>query len=53
LDGAGERALERSEEGHPHLMQMLEVAIEHRLMHAETLTYMLHRLPAEKKIRGP
>jgi iron(II)-dependent oxidoreductase len=53
LDRATERALERPEEGHPHLMQMLEVAIEHRLMHAETLAYMLHRLPAEKKIRGP
>jgi ergothioneine biosynthesis protein EgtB len=26
------------------------VAIEHRLMHAETLAYMLHRLPSEKKI---
>jgi ergothioneine biosynthesis protein EgtB len=26
-----------------------EVAIEHRLMHAETLTYMLHRLPNSMK----
>src|SRR5437868_5312861 len=25
--------------------QLLNVAIEHRLMHAETLAYMLHRLP--------
>ncbi len=32
---------------------MLEVAIEHRLMHAETLAYMLHRLPSEKKIGEP
>jgi ergothioneine biosynthesis protein EgtB len=32
---------------------MLEAAIEHRLMHAETLTYMLHRLPTERKIAGP
>jgi ergothioneine biosynthesis protein EgtB len=31
---------------------MLEVAIEHRLMHAETLAYMLHRLPTERKICG-
>jgi len=31
----------------------LEVAIEHRLMHAETLAYMLHRLPSERKVRGP
>jgi iron(II)-dependent oxidoreductase len=29
---------------------LLHVAIEHRLMHAETLAYMLHRLPYEKKI---
>jgi len=28
---------------------LLNVAIEHRLMHAETLAYMLHRLPFEKK----
>jgi ergothioneine biosynthesis protein EgtB len=32
---------------------MLEVAIEHRLMHAETLAYMLHRLPSNRKIGGP
>jgi ergothioneine biosynthesis protein EgtB len=50
LDSAIEHALERPEEGHPHLMQMLHVAIEHRLLHAETLAYMLHRLPASKKI---
>ncbi len=30
--------------------QLLEVAIEHRLMHAETLAYMLHRLPLNRKI---
>ncbi|KND54890.1 Serine/threonine kinase [Candidatus Paraburkholderia kirkii] len=29
--------------------QLLEVAIEHRLMHAETLTYMLHQLPVDRK----
>jgi len=28
---------------------LLHVAIEHRLMHAETLAYLLHQLPAEKK----
>lgn len=50
LDRAVERALGHPEEGHPHLLQMLEVAIEHRLMHAETLAYMLHRLPVETKI---
>ncbi len=26
------------------------IAIEHRLMHAETLAYMLHRLPYERKV---
>ncbi|HEX8815623.1 MAG TPA: SUMF1/EgtB/PvdO family nonheme iron enzyme [Terriglobales bacterium] len=30
---------------------LLNVAIEHRLMHLETLAYMLHQLPVEKKIR--
>ncbi|HEY4802778.1 MAG TPA: SUMF1/EgtB/PvdO family nonheme iron enzyme [Paraburkholderia sp.] len=29
--------------------QLLNVAIEHRLMHVETLTYMLHQLPFEQK----
>jgi|SRR6476646_10086748 len=37
LDRAIEHALARPEEGHPHLIAMLEVAIEHRLMHAEKL----------------
>jgi len=32
---------------------LLHVAIEHRLMHAETLTYMLHQLPLERKILQP
>jgi iron(II)-dependent oxidoreductase len=31
---------------------LLHVAIEHRLMHAETLAYLLHQLPYHKK-RGP
>jgi iron(II)-dependent oxidoreductase len=53
LDRAIERALARPAEGHPNLVSMLEVAIEHRLMHAETLAYMLHRLPSERKICGP
>ena len=29
--------------------RLLDVAIEHRLMHAETLCYMLHQLPVERK----
>jgi ergothioneine biosynthesis protein EgtB len=32
---------------------ILNVAIEHRLMHAETLAYMLHQLPPEKKMAPP
>src|SRR5580698_10466528 len=31
--------------------QLWNVAIEHRLMHAETLAYMLHQMPVETKIR--
>ena len=31
-------------------VQLLNVAIEHRLMHAETLAYMLHQLPLEQKV---
>jgi iron(II)-dependent oxidoreductase len=31
----------------------LEVAIEHRLMHAETLCYMLHQLPPQRKCGHP
>ncbi|CAG4890234.1 SUMF1/EgtB/PvdO family nonheme iron enzyme [Paraburkholderia saeva] len=33
--------------------QLLHVAIEHRLMHAETLAYMLHQLPLEQKVAPP
>ncbi len=29
----------------------LNVAIEHRLMHAETLAYMLHQLPLDRKVK--
>jgi gamma-glutamyl hercynylcysteine S-oxide synthase len=31
---------------------MLNVAIEHRLMHVETLAYMLHQLPFSSKVNG-
>lgn len=31
--------------------QLLHVAIEHRLMHAETLAYMFHQLSPDRKIR--
>ena len=33
------------------LESLLNVAIEHRLMHVETLAYMLHQLPLEQKER--
>jgi ergothioneine biosynthesis protein EgtB len=50
LDEAINETLSKPDKGHPQLKTMLEVAVEHRLMHAETLAYMLHRLPSEKKI---
>ncbi len=53
LDDAMQEALARPGEGHPELPAMLETAIEHRLMHAETLAYMLHRLPADRKVTAP
>ncbi len=53
LDYAIRVAMEHPGEGHPDLLEMLETAIEHRLMHAETLAYMLHRLPTDRKVAGP
>ena len=35
------------------LRTLLNVAIEHRLMHAETLAYMLHQLPLNMKVVEP
>src|ERR1700733_7980264 len=35
------------------LATLLNVATEHRLMHAETLAYMLHQLPLDRKVRQP
>jgi len=32
------------------LPTLLDVAIEHRLMHVETLAYMLHQLPLDRKV---
>jgi iron(II)-dependent oxidoreductase len=32
---------------------LLEVATEHRLMHAETLAYLLHQLPLDRKLARP
>ncbi|HYK40056.1 MAG TPA: DinB family protein, partial [Candidatus Eremiobacteraceae bacterium] len=50
LDSEIESAMEHPSGGHPQLFEMLETAIEHRLMHAETLAYLLHRLPYENKL---
>ncbi len=36
--------------GDVSLDTLLNVAIEHRLMHVETLAYMLHQLPFDKKV---
>jgi formylglycine-generating enzyme required for sulfatase activity len=36
-----------------HPASLLDMAIEHRLMHAETLAYALHRLPFEGKRAEP
>jgi len=47
-DGGLESHCETSD-GHS-LDTLLNVAVEHRLMHIETLTYMLHQLPLEGKI---
>jgi gamma-glutamyl hercynylcysteine S-oxide synthase len=35
------------------LETLLNVAIEHRLMHVETLAYMFHQLPVSSKVRPP
>lgn len=39
----------RGRDGFP-LDTLLNVAVEHRLMHVETLAYMLHQLPLDQKI---
>src|SRR5580700_1463411 len=48
-----DEALRKSDFSHALLLAdgtLLHVAIEHRLMHAETLAYLLHNLPLERKI---
>ena len=41
--------IENNQARRNELTQLLHVAIEHRLMHAETLAYMLHQLAADRK----
>ena len=53
LDGKLHEALDSGSygrDGFP-LTTLLNVAVEHRLMHAETLAYMLHQLPLDRKVR--
>ena len=47
----GEPATDGAQDGTAE--QLLNVAIEHRLMHAETLAYMLHQLPLAWKVAAP
>jgi iron(II)-dependent oxidoreductase len=46
-------AIDLRDERFAETARLLNVAIEHRLMHAETLAYMLHQLPTERKIAHP
>jgi iron(II)-dependent oxidoreductase len=50
LDGHLGEALDARTERSVETARLLNVAIEHRMMHAETLAYMLHQLPTERKI---
>ncbi len=52
LDEKLENAVESQADGRDgfSLDTLLNVAIEHRLMHVETLAYMLHQLPLDRKI---
>jgi len=47
--GALESALQ-ARDGFP-VDTLINVAVEHRLMHVETLAHMLHQLPLDKKVR--
>jgi len=49
-----DRLLAAADLTRPDVETVFHVAIEHRLMHAETLAYMLHQLPLNQKRRsGP
>jgi ergothioneine biosynthesis protein EgtB len=51
LESAGGERHSQSRDGFP-LDTLLNVAIEHRLMHVETLAYMLHQLALDTKVRA-
>ncbi len=50
LSRTGPDSDELMRDGFP-LPTLLNVAVEHRLMHVETLAYMLHQLPIDRKVR--
>jgi gamma-glutamyl hercynylcysteine S-oxide synthase len=50
LDEALGHTLQHPGDDQSNLFTMVETAIEHRLMHLETLAYLLHRLAPEKKV---
>jgi ergothioneine biosynthesis protein EgtB len=50
LDAELEKGLQSARGERAELITMAETAIEHRLMHLETLAYLLHRLAPEKKV---
>jgi gamma-glutamyl hercynylcysteine S-oxide synthase len=49
LDDRLSTSLESHSKNSAELVQLIEVAIEHRLMHAETLSYLLHQMPLDRK----
>src|ERR1700733_7423030 len=49
LDDRLSASFDSRSENSAESQQLLEVAIEHRLMHAETLSYLLHQLPLDRK----
>src|ERR1700733_7507303 len=51
LDDKIATAFDEQPHGDFPLQRLLNVAIEHRLMHAETLAYMLHQLDLDRKIQ--
>src|ERR1700758_1190363 len=51
LDEALDSALANTQSREFSVDLLLNVAIEHRLMHAETLAYMLHQLPLDRKVQ--
>jgi iron(II)-dependent oxidoreductase len=50
LDAALE-TVQLPDRGEDSFWHLLNVAVEHRWMHAETLSYMLHQLPFDRKVR--